>query len=426
MSDEACPSPTPSAGNNRARILREALLIAVLAGAAAGWFAWQEQRERTLPLDLDGWGALIQRQKSADDSLAGRLAALFSAPSLWKGPYVPFVFGLCYFFFPFDEVVLVLNAVVFGLAAGIHYATYCAMGARRWLAALAVLLWILYLPNWFLFGYYYAEPFLGLSVALTLAAAAWAVTGKKPGRVFAVGAAAAALLLAKAAFLLAVGLLVFFLVLQFPGRRLAVLGYFGLGFALVYAPWPVGNYLIYGEFVPFTVEGGKVVFEGSYVPGDDMPMNDLRKIPEFVELEKDEAGKSFFEKDRYWRQLAMKQIKDDPASQITLVARKILRFWVYLPQHSWLPTWKSFAVAVMVVPLAVVGFWVNRRAPLAQLCALWVGGLWCFHGLLRSELRYNFPILPLAMLLALAGALWLLSLTPLRRSTTACDISAGS
>jgi hypothetical protein len=386
----------------------EALLTAGLAGLAAGFFAWWEQQGRTLPLDMDGWGVLVLRQKTEG------WAALFSSPSLWKGPYVPFVFGLCYLVAPFDESVLVFHAIAFGLAAGIVFATWRALGVRAWVAGLAIVLWVLYYPHWALFGYYFAEPFLSLSVAMTFTATVWAVTRQRPELAIAVGVAAGALLLAKAAFVLAVALLLIFLVLHFPGRRIAALGFFSLGFAVVLIPWPMRNYIVYREVVPFTVEGGKVLFEGSYVPGDDLSMNELRKLPDFIALEKEEAGKNPFQKDRYWRQLAIQQIKNDPGGQLRLVVRKMLRFWVYLPQHSWVPTWKTTLAAAVFLPLAAIGFWVNRRPPLAQLCALWVIGLWIFHGLLRAELRYHFPIFPFAMLLAVAGAWYLVSVIFLR------------
>jgi hypothetical protein len=39
----------------------------------------------------------------------------------------------------------------------------------------------------------------------------------------------------------------------------------------------------------------------------------------------------------------------------------------------------------------------------------WVGGLWLFHALVHSELRYNFPVLPFAFVLAASGAEYLLT-----------------
>jgi hypothetical protein len=45
------------------------------------------------------------------------------------------------------------------------------------------------------------------------------------------------------------------------------------------------------------------------------------------------------------------------------------------------------------------------------VAAAWVGGLWMFHAIVHSELRYNFPVLPFAFFLACCGAevLWVAS-----------------
>ena len=34
---------------------------------------------------------------------------------------------------------------------------------------------------------------------------------------------------------------------------------------------------------------------------------------------------------------------------------------------------------------------------------LWVVGLWAFHSLVHAELRYNFPVLPMMLMLAVLG-----------------------
>src|SRR6266446_1195628 len=81
-----------------------ALLTAVVIGCYAGWSAWTESQSRHFPMDIDGWGSLVKRLKVPG---AGP-ATLLSDPSLWRGPVVPFVFGLCYYSAPYDEAVLVL------------------------------------------------------------------------------------------------------------------------------------------------------------------------------------------------------------------------------------------------------------------------------------------------------------------------------
>jgi hypothetical protein len=56
------------------------------------------------------------------------------------------------------------------------------------------------------------------------------------------------------------------------------------------------------------------------------------------------------------------------------------------------------------LPLALFGLLMGRKLLLVQLCALWIGGLWAVHSVAHSQLRYNFPVLPMLFLLASFGA----------------------
>ena len=112
--------------------------------------------------------------------------------------------------------------------------------------------------------------------------------------------------------------------------------------------------------------------------------------------------------------MALTQVREHPVEQLRLCLRKAMRFWVYLPGQSWIPTWKTGIVAVFCLTLAAVAVWRGRREPLIQLCLLWVGGLWLFHTLIHAELRYNFPVLPMLFLLTWRGAM---SLLPARSSS---------
>src|SRR5262249_8123483 len=158
------------------------------------------------------------------------------------------------------------------------------------------------------------------------------------------------------------------------------------------------NYWVTGEFIPFTTEGGKILFQGTYLPGDDVGMSELRRDAGFAALEAAEPADPV-EQYRYWRRLGAEPGKADPARQAELCLRKAVRFWTYLPAHGWVPGWKTAAVAAVALPLAAWGAVRGRRTRLAQLCVLWVGGLWLFHALVHAELRYNFPVLPFLFLL---------------------------
>ncbi len=383
-----------------AKIIWPALAVALLAALYAGWCAWDLQGERTSPLDLDGWGHLVSRQKAEGASLP----ALFTRPSLWKGPVVPFLFGLAYYVAPFDESVLVFNAFAFALAAGGFVLAFYRLGAGRVGAVLAVLAWVFYLPLRHVFGYYFAEPVLALLLAATFLVVAEAVLRRSAALALAAGALCGALLLSRAPFFLAVCGVPVILACHVPNKRLRVASAFAAGCVVAFAPWGIRNWVEYHELIPFTTEGGKILFQGTYLAGDDVEQNSLRQMPEYVRIESEEGGKTEIEKYRYWRGLALEQARGDVGGELRLCARKAIRFWTYLPQNSWWPAWKTGLVALVCLPLAAFGALAHRRSLLVHLCLLWVGGLWAFHTLVHAELRYSFPVLPMAYLLAVLGA----------------------
>jgi hypothetical protein len=345
-------------------------------------------------------------------------SALFSEPSLWKGPVVPFVFGSCYYLAPAPESVLVANAVFFALAAIGLYAGFCYLGAGMLQAGAAVLMWVFYLPHATVFGYYLAEPLIAFLATTAFLFAARAAKTRCVALTFPLGAICGVLLLARAPFVLVVMGLGLLLPLHLPGKRWRAFLLFLAGSALTFSPWTIRNLIVHHEFIPFTIEGGKILFQGVWTPGDDAMMGfvpqipvaqidgSLRTMPAFRNLEEGEKGLSPIERYHYWRGLAIKEIKGRPADQVRLCVRKALRFWVTLPTHSWIPNWKMAVVAALCLPLAAVGFWTARRSLLAQLCALFVGGLWLFHALVHAEPRYNFPVMPMMFMLAAVGAEW--------------------
>ena len=132
-------------------------------------------------------------------------------------------------------------------------------------------------------------------------------------------------------------------------------------------------------------------------------MHDLRALPEFNHLEQGEEGLSAPAQYRYWKALADAEIRRNPGGEAVLCVRKAIRFWMYLPAHAWVPNWKTGLAAAVFLPLGLLGLLMRRRDSLAQLCAIWVGGLWLFHALIHAELRYNFPVLPMMLMLAVLG-----------------------
>ncbi|MBI3263419.1 MAG: hypothetical protein HYZ58_09745, partial [Acidobacteria bacterium] len=294
-------------------------------------------------------------------------------------------------------------ALAFGAAAGLFFAGFCRLGAPRALAALAVLGWIFYLPHGWVFGYYYAEPFLALSTAVLFVLVAR--TASKPTLVGAAtgGAVAAVLLLSRAPYVAAVGALVLLLAWHLKQQKRRYVGLFVAAFLAFFFPWTIRNLLAYGELIPFTTDAGLVLFQGTYLPGDDGITFRLREIPEFRRLEEQQQGKDPITQMHAWRALALQQIRANPIGQLRLCLRKAIRFWTYLPEHSWVPSWKTGLIAGLCLPLALIGVLARPQGLLVQLCAIFAGGLWLVHGLVHAELRYNFPVLPMLFMLAAQG-----------------------
>jgi hypothetical protein len=348
-----------------------------------------------------------------------RIELLLYEPSLWKGPIVPFVFGFAYYVVPIDEAVLAFNAIAFGISAGVFVTAFCRLGANRLLAVVAVLMWVFYLPLRHVFAYYFAEPFLALLVSLTFLAITEAVLRRSTLLAAVGGAFAGLLLLSRAPFLFVVAGTPVLLALHVPGRRFITITAYLLGCLAAFAPWGVRNWVRYHEIIPFTIDGGTVLFQGTYIRGDDDDQFALRRIPEYVAIEQEVRKHPPLEQFRIWRQMAFEQALSDIPAQLRLCLRKALRFWVYLPQHSWIPAWKTGLVALFCLPLAAFGAILGRQTVLVQSCCLWLLGLWAFHAAIHSELRYSFPVLPFAFLLAALGVsgikkCYLRSSTPLK------------
>jgi hypothetical protein len=397
-------SPMARARQARPRLLVPALLLMLVAGAGAGWHAYAEQGRRSLPLDLDGWGHRVKDLQEGES----RLDLLTAAPSVWKGFLIPFIYGLAYCVAPVPEAPLVVNVLAFAGAAGLFFLGFCALGAGRLGAAAAVLLWLLYAPHHWIFGYYLAEPLLALLLSLAFVCAGQALKRENLRLVFLTGLLCGALLLARAPYLLGAALVAALCWYYFPRRRLAAVSLFSAGVVVVLMPWAVRNYVVLGEFIPFTTEGGLALFIGTYVPGDDAAIAGVRENAEFVALEKAQRDLGPVESDRYWKRLALEQVAEDPLGQLELCGKKALHFWVYLPPHSWAPAWKTGLAAGLALPLACIGAIGGRRRLLVQLATAWVIGLWALHTLVHAELRYNFPVLPITFLLAVTGVqvLW--------------------
>ena len=381
-----------------------ALVLIVIAGIFAGLSAWFEQNGRIYGLDIDGWGHLINRLKNNGHDLAG----LFQDPSMFRGPVIPFLFGLSYYIAPFEETVLVLNVIAFSFAVGLLFIAFCHLGGNHVIGTLAILFWLAYLyAERGIFGYYYGEPIFTLLSSFLFLTVGMLVIRPRLWIALISGGTAGLLLLSRSPFLLVVSCIPFILWFHLdPKVRKKVILLFTISFILVFSPWTIRNLIVHGEFVPFTTQDA---FQGFYLKGDSMPTNYNRTILEFKNLEGEAKKLNEIERQRYWFNLSFEQIKQNPIGQVRLIVRKTLRFWVYLPPHSWVPTLKTFIFSIIFFPLFCYGIICFRKHFLVHLCTMWFVCLWFVHAMLHTELRYNFPVMPMMFVLAIVGLFHLLS-----------------
>lgn len=383
---------------------RLAVALGLFGVLVAGWLAYAEQARRVHHLDIDGWGVIAIRMQAPN----ARFTDLFHDPSFWRGPVVPFVFGLVMAVFHSDASILVFNALVTGLAAAVFVAMLTWLGITPLLAGTAVACWLLYLPHHFLYGYWLAEPIVALFVALLLATLSLALVKRHAGWAAAAGAVAGLLILSRPPMLLALGTLTLFLALSRRGS-LKLGAVFAAVLALVYLPWPIRNMAVHGTLIPFTGDGGQALFEGTWIPGDARTMGELRKMPDFRAIEERMQVLPPVARYKEWQRLASAQIAAEPAGQARLVVRKAMRFWVFLDPYGWRPSMKTAAAAIVLLPLALIGGWQARRTLVGQLAAIMILAVWTFHALVYSELRYNYSVLTLTIVLAGIGAAVLFS-----------------
>jgi hypothetical protein len=382
---------------------RSPLWTALLAGAVVATIGAVhvvfELRQRTYPLDLDGWGHLVGRLQAEH-----AWGELWREPSLWKGPVIPFVIGLVYYLVPNPLSPIVLNVFAAAGTAVLLVLGLGRLGASPRMVAGAVTVWALYPPHRFVPAYYYAEPIVAWLTAAVVVAVGMSAVRMQARWALIAGALAGLLLLSRPPFLGLVLVSAVFLHLHTRRRVRGIAAAFLLSVLVVWAPWPIRNAVAERAFVPFTTEGGKIAFQGFWVDGDDAIMDDLRRMPAYQALELAGGRLPPIEEYKYWQKLAFEELRRDPFGQVRLTVKKALRFWMYVPAGHWLPTWKTAVFACAMLPLAGVALWRRRDQFIVQLAALPVVGLWSVHLVLHTELRYNYPVLPYALVLAAMGA----------------------
>jgi hypothetical protein len=377
--------------------IKGAILASITSLCIVAFYAVGELNTSTYPFDLDSWGHLITSAVSQGQELSCSFS-LLQAHNPNRGYLVPAIFGWSYCITQLPEAVQILNALLHAAAGGILVLGLAKPLKSLIIPAAGILIWSAWPAYSFIHGYYYAEQ---IGAFFTLSVTVLYVILVHEDKVRGVIALTAALFLGllinvRPSSLLLVLVALIFLIIRLRQQRLLLAGCLLL-FSATYATLPFMNYKIFDTFVPLTTQGGFALHEGTYLPGDDLPANALRKIPEFNVIEAKAAHLNPLEKDKYFKELAIQQIMEDPVGQMQLLVKKSLRFWANIPGHSWIPTTKSLIIGLPVFLLWLFNLWCNRN-PVMHVLNIAVLTTWAMHAAIHSEYRYSYVVLPIILI----------------------------
>lgn len=302
--------------------------------------------------------------------------------------------------------VLIVQAIIGALTCYLIYALALNAFGSRLAALTALTLAAVYPP----FVHYCAgilteTVFLALTMAAFLAAHE-AVRGRRLSASAAAGilGGLATLCRPTAMFFLPLQGVLLLWALGGPGamrRWLSHMLAYAVAFSFVMSPWVVRNYAVFDTFIPGFTSAGYNLFMGTYPPSRGLANLDPRFQPEELRKELESAGE--IEADAIFRKAALKNVTSQPFEYAKLVSMKLVRSWfVIRTGHRWTPTPLSVLVHGPLLLLAFAGILLQwRRSSFGTfLIAAGAVSFTGFHSLVVSNLRYNLPAVPFAIILA--------------------------
>ena len=180
------------------------------------------------------------------------------------------------------------------------------------------------------------------------------------------------------------------------------------GYAVIYvllmAPWWVHNYHAYGTFVRLHL-GANLTLYGSNNPNNqsggvsdvNQDFSQFEKIPDLVE------------RDRAYRDAAIKYIAEDPVRFIKLAGLKFTRFWRPWPYaedyRTPLYVVGSIVSFVPVLILAIIYLLFFASGHFVRIfpLLLFIGYLTAIHMIMVGSIRYRLPLEPFLIVFAAAA-----------------------
>jgi 4-amino-4-deoxy-L-arabinose transferase-like glycosyltransferase len=302
--------------------------------------------------------------------------------------------------------VLIVQAALGTLVCYLIYALAMAAFGRRQAAQVALGLAVVYPPFVrYCAGLLTETIFLLLTVAAFLAAAAVVAKGRFSMSVLAGGLGGLAMLCRPTAmfFLPLQGIILLWARGGSSGSRrwISHMLAYAVAFSLVMSPWLIRNYVVFDTFIPGFTSAGYNLFMGTYPPSRGLANVDPELHPD--ELKRELEGKGEIEADAVFRRAAFRNVADHPLEYMKLVSMKLVRGWFVIKSgHRWAPTPLSVAVHGPLLAFALAGMILEwKRRPFAVfLIAAGAVAFTGFHALVVSNLRYNLPAVPFAIILA--------------------------
>ena len=184
-------------------------------------------------------------------------------------------------------------------------------------------------------------------------------------------------------------------------------------FIIAILPWGIRNHIRLGEFAWLSTNGGITLFDAQGPQADGS--SNQAFIDEMLEVSYlDEVSR-----DRTFRDLAIAEMRGDPARVLRLAWVKLLRTWNPFPNvTTYSGGWIGWISASWTVPIglaAVISLWRRRDALQAML---WLPVLYFtfVHCVYIGSLRYRIPLMPFLEMAAAVTAV-----EAIRRCCRRCD-----
>jgi hypothetical protein len=181
------------------------------------------------------------------------------------------------------------------------------------------------------------------------------------------------------------------------------------------APWWIRNAVVYGAFIPTTLNVGESLYDGWN------PQADGGSNMAFIDEAKKAAPHSDapwqrreMEEDRRWRDQSLRWAADHPGRVLELAVIKAARYWSPRPNAGEFrnPTvdigcTQYTAVAYLFAVVGLVALIRAGRWQIATLCVTPLLYFCAMHMVFVSSVRYRVPVMPFLLLLSGAGwAIW--------------------